>query len=196
MAHVNARPVADAQQSWLFFSDAAAGRNQPARGQRRLTSRRHPSPASTPDRAALLATHAVAYLTALLLVLTPWQALAFFGMQQGLFGVYMGASFAPNHKGMPILPAADKSDYVRRQVPTSRHVRGGRVVDFDLVGRLNYQIEHHRFPSCRAATCAGPRLSSVTTAMATTSRIARTRSSRPTPKRFGISARSQSCSAT
>jgi fatty acid desaturase len=61
--------------------------------------------------------------------------------------VYMGASFAPNHKGMPILPAGDKTDYLRRQVPRSRHVCGGRVVDFVLGGRLSYQIEHHLFPS-------------------------------------------------
>ena len=33
-----------------------------------------------------------------------------------------------------------------RQVLTSRNVRGGRVVDFAL-GGLNYQIEHHLFPS-------------------------------------------------
>jgi fatty acid desaturase len=31
-------------------------------------------------------------------------------------------------------------------VLTSRNVRGGRVVDFAL-GGLNYQIEHHLFPS-------------------------------------------------
>jgi fatty acid desaturase len=60
--------------------------------------------------------------------------------------VYMGASFAPNHKGMPILPSGDKTDYLRRQVLTSRNIRGGRCVDF-VLGGLNYQIEHHLFPS-------------------------------------------------
>jgi Transposase IS116/IS110/IS902 family/Fatty acid desaturase len=37
-------------------------------------------------------------------------------------------------------------DYLRRQVLTSRNVRGSRLVDFAL-GGLNYQIEHHLFPS-------------------------------------------------
>jgi fatty acid desaturase len=47
---------------------------------------------------------------------------------------------------MPMLVAADKTDYLRRQVLTSRNVRGGRFTDFAL-GGLNYQIEHHLFPS-------------------------------------------------
>ena len=67
-------------------------------------------------------------------------------VQQGLFGFYLGCSFAPNHKGMPILAAADKTDFLRRQVLTSRNVRGGWLTDLAL-GGLNYQIEHHLFPS-------------------------------------------------
>ena len=59
---------------------------------------------------------------------------------------YLGCSFAPNHKGMPILAADDKTDFLRRQVLTSRNVRGGWLTDFAL-GGLNYQIEHHLFPS-------------------------------------------------
>lgn len=101
---------------------------------------------SRPAEAALLVVHAGAYLTAVFLVLSPWQALAFLAIQQGLFGVYMGVSFAPNHKGMPILTADDDSDSLRRQVLTSRNVHGGRVTDF-ILGGLNYQIEHHLFPS-------------------------------------------------
>jgi hypothetical protein len=66
--------------------------------------------------------------------------------QQGLFGLYLGCSFAPNHKGMPTLSYADQLDFVRRQVLTSRNVRGSRLVDF-VLGGLNYQIEHHLFPN-------------------------------------------------
>ncbi|HEX5514765.1 MAG TPA: fatty acid desaturase, partial [Gammaproteobacteria bacterium] len=40
----------------------------------------------------------------------------------------------------------DKLDYLRRQVLTSRNVRGGWFTDA-LLGGLNYQIEHHLFPS-------------------------------------------------
>ncbi len=95
---------------------------------------------------ALLAIHFAGYLTAVFLVLPPLKAVLFIVVQQGLFGVYLGASFAPNHKGMPILEAADRSDFLRRQVLTSRNVRGGWLTDLAL-GGLNYQIEHHLFPS-------------------------------------------------
>ena len=79
-------------------------------------------------------------------MLSPVRAVAFIIVQQGLFGLYLGCPFAPNHKGMPILDAADRTDFLRRQVLTSRNVRGGRLTDFAL-GGLNYQIEHHLFPS-------------------------------------------------
>jgi fatty acid desaturase len=95
---------------------------------------------------ALLAAHAIAYLTAVFLVLSPVKAVVFILVQQGLFGFYLGCSFAPNHKGMPVLDAADKTDFLRRQVLTSRNVRGSWLTDFAL-GGLNYQIEHHLFPS-------------------------------------------------
>jgi fatty acid desaturase len=67
-------------------------------------------------------------------------------MQQGLFGVYLGCAFAPNHKGMPVLGEGDQLDFLRRQVLTSRIVSGGWPVE-TLPGGLNYQIEHHLFPS-------------------------------------------------
>jgi fatty acid desaturase len=94
----------------------------------------------------LLAVHFAAYLAAVFLVLSPVKAVAFILVQQGVFGLYLGSSFAPNHKGMPILDAADRTGFLRRQVLTSRNVRGGRVTDLAL-GGLNYQIEHHLFPS-------------------------------------------------
>jgi fatty acid desaturase len=96
--------------------------------------------------AVLLGVHAAVYLTAIFLVLPPVKAVAFIVVQQGVFGFYLGCSFAPNHKGMPVLAASDKTDFLRRQVLTSRNVRGGWLTDFAL-GGLNYQIEHHLFPS-------------------------------------------------
>jgi fatty acid desaturase len=92
----------------------------------------------------LLAVHLIAYASALLLVLTPLQALAFLAVHQGLFGVYLGLTFAPNHKGMPHPDGSE--DFLRKQVLTSRNVRGGRLVDAAL-GGLNHQIEHHLFPA-------------------------------------------------
>jgi fatty acid desaturase len=96
--------------------------------------------------AGLLAVHLSAFVATPLLVLDLWQALAFIGVHQAVFGFYMGCSFAPNHKGMPPLTPAEEKDYLRRQVLASRNVRGGRFVDL-LLGGLNYQIEHHLFPS-------------------------------------------------
>lgn len=92
----------------------------------------------------LLATHLIGYAAALLLVLTPLQALAFLVVHQALFGVYLGMTFAPNHKGMPHPDGTE--DFLRKQVLTSRNVRGGLLVDAAL-GGLNYQIEHHLFPA-------------------------------------------------
>ena len=96
--------------------------------------------------AALLMIHVAGYLAVVFLVLSPVKAVVFILVQQGLFGLYLGSSFAPNHKGMPILDADDRTDFLRRQVLTSRNVRGGWLTDFAL-GGLNYQIEHHLFPS-------------------------------------------------
>ena len=94
----------------------------------------------------LLAAHVAGYLAVVFLVLSPVKAVVFILVQQGLFGLYLGSSFAPNHKGMLILDAADRTGFLRRQVLTSRNVRGGMLTDLAL-GGLNYQIEHHLFPS-------------------------------------------------
>jgi fatty acid desaturase len=96
--------------------------------------------------AALLAAHMTGYLAIVFLVLPPLKAAVFIVVNQGLFGLYLGASFAPNHKGMPLMDADDQRDFLRRQVLTSRNVKGGWLTDLAL-GGLNYQIEHHLFPS-------------------------------------------------
>lgn len=67
-------------------------------------------------------------------------------VQVMVFGVHMGGSFAPNHKGQPIVPKDVKIDFLRRQTLMSRNISGGRPMGF-LMGGLNYQIEHHLFPS-------------------------------------------------
>jgi fatty acid desaturase len=94
----------------------------------------------------LVSLHIAGYLTAVFLLLSPVTALVFIAIHQGLFGLYLGCSFAPNHKGMPQLNEADNADFLRRQVLTSRNVRGHWLTDIAL-GGLNYQIEHHLFPS-------------------------------------------------
>ena len=94
----------------------------------------------------LLTLHAALYLTAVFWFLSPLKAIAFVVVQQVMFGVYLRLSFAPNHKGMPIIDGDARMSFVRRQVITARNVTGGRLTTF-MLGGLNYQIEHHLFPT-------------------------------------------------
>ncbi|MGA8295767.1 MAG: acyl-CoA desaturase [Acidimicrobiales bacterium] len=112
-------------------------------GVRRLVQRRDGAAAV---EALLIAIHAALYLTVLVSVLSPLKALAFVAVQQGIFSLYLGCSFAPNHKGMPVIDADVEMSFARRQVITARNVAGGRFTDL-MLGGLNYQIEHHLFPS-------------------------------------------------
>ena len=95
---------------------------------------------------SLLVARLGANIAAVFLVLSPGKAVAFLAVQLGLLGVFLGGSFAPNHKGMPLVPRDARIDFLRRQVLMSRNIDGGRVTDFAM-GGLNYQIEHHLFPS-------------------------------------------------
>jgi fatty acid desaturase len=131
-------------QAWLFFPLMllrSAGLH--VSGMKRLLRQR--------DRAAaveglLIAVHAALYLTAVLWVLSPLKALAFVAVQQAVFSLYLGCSFAPNHKGMPIIEGDAEMTFARRQAITARNVTGGRFTTL-MLGGLNYQIEHHLFPT-------------------------------------------------
>jgi fatty acid desaturase len=112
-------------------------------GVQRLVRRRDQAAAV---EAALILLHAALYLGVVLWVLSPLKALAFIVIQQAVFSVYLGISFAPNHKGMPIIESASAAGFARRQVTTARNISGGRFTTF-MLGGLNYQIEHHLFPS-------------------------------------------------
>ena len=67
-------------------------------------------------------------------------------VQLGVFGFYLGAAFAPNHIGDAAGVSAPEVDLLRRQVVVSRNISGGPVMSV-LMGGLNYQVEHHLFPS-------------------------------------------------
>jgi fatty acid desaturase len=95
---------------------------------------------------SLILLHAALYLTVVFWVLSPLKAVAFIAIQQAVFSLYLGISFAPNHKGMPIIESATAAGFARRQVVTARNIRGGWFTTF-MLGGLNYQIEHHLFPS-------------------------------------------------
>jgi fatty acid desaturase len=94
----------------------------------------------------LLIAHMAGYLTLAFTLMSPAQAVTFILLHQALFGLHLGCAFAPNHKGMAMPAPGERWDHLRRQVLTSRNIRGGAVNDW-LLGGLNYQIEHHLFPS-------------------------------------------------
>lgn len=104
----------------------------------------------------------IAVRFALLLVPVFWflplgMAFAFIGVQLAVFGIYMGATFAPNHKGMPVIAHDARLDFFTKQVRTSRNIRGGWWATV-LMGGLNYQVEHHLFPSMARPHLAKTRL--------------------------------------
>jgi fatty acid desaturase len=137
------------RQAWLFFPLLTLeGLNLHVASVRALLpgAERSARGGSRRIEALLLLTHTTSYLVGLLLVMSPLKVVAFVAIHQAVFGLYMGCSFAPNHKGMPIVQGGTEMDYLRRQVLTSRNVRGGVFTDW-LLGGLNYQIEHHLFPN-------------------------------------------------
>lgn len=94
---------------------------------------------------ALLVVHVIGYLAAVFWVLSPLQAVVFMLVHQGVWGLTMGLAFAPNHKGMPVIPVGTTLDHLHKQVLTARNVRGGRVLGY-LLGGLEHQVEHHLYP--------------------------------------------------
>ena len=99
-----------------------------------------------PVEIALLLARTAAVVVPLFLLLPLGMAFAFLGVMLAVFGFYMGASFAPNHIGMTLFPREAKPDFLRKQVLSSRNIRGGWPMTI-LMGGLNFQVEHHLFPS-------------------------------------------------
>ena len=94
----------------------------------------------------LLVAHVAGYTALLLCALPPAQAVVFALLHHALIGLHLGCAFAPNHKGMAMPEEGARWGHLRRQVLTSRNVRGNPVTDF-MLGGLNYQVEHHLMPS-------------------------------------------------
>ncbi len=95
---------------------------------------------------ALIAVRLVGFAALVVLAAGPVIGVAFMGVQLAVFGFSMGSSFAPNHKGMVLIGAHERVDHLRRQVLTSRNISGPLLIRVGM-GGLNYQIEHHLFPS-------------------------------------------------
>jgi len=92
-----------------------------------------------------MAVHFLIYLGLVCSLLGMWKGMAFILVHQTLFGLYLGAVFAPNHTGMLVLKGHGHLDRLRQQVLTARNVRSHPSTD-SWFGGLNYQIEHHLFP--------------------------------------------------
>jgi fatty acid desaturase len=106
----------------------------------------------------LLLVHYIGYFGLIFAVLPFWQGLIFIAVHKAASGLYLGSVFAPNHKGMLITEHGSTMDFLRRQVLTARNVRGNALTTF-WYGGLNYQIEHHLFPTMpRRNLAAGQRL--------------------------------------
>jgi fatty acid desaturase len=134
------------RQGWLFFPLLTLeGLNLHVASIRHGLDRTTPRPWRRLELLLVL-TRLGGYVAVLLVFLPIGMAAAFLGVQMAVFGLCLGASFAPAHKGMPLVPATMKLDFLRRQVMVSRNIRGNPFVDAAM-GGLNYQIEHHLFPS-------------------------------------------------
>ena len=132
--------------------------------------------------------HAALYSAAVFTVPSPLSGVVFVLVNQAVFGLYLGAVFAPNHKGMAVYRDGVELDWLHRQVLTSRNIRPGTFDDF-VFGGLNYQIEHHLFPSMPRANLRRVRPIVRTYCDSTGSRTARCRAGRPTGRWPGTSAR-------
>ncbi len=133
------------RQGWLFFPLLTLeGLNLHMHSLRHLCSRAPVKGRWT--ELSLIVARFVMLLVPVFMLLPVGMAFAFLAVQFAVFGVYMGASFAPNHKGMPVIAHDAKLDFFSKQVRTSRNIRGGWWATA-LMGGLNYQIEHHLFPS-------------------------------------------------
>ncbi|GAA2231930.1 acyl-CoA desaturase [Promicromonospora sukumoe] len=132
------------RQGWLFFPMLALfGPVLHAKSVQTLATT--PGIKHRAAESVMLGIRLIGFPTLVFLTLGPVLGLAFLLVQLATFGVYMGATFAPNHKGMPLLPKDNSVDFLRRQVLTSRNIRGGWFVAWAM-GGLNYQVEHHVFP--------------------------------------------------
>ncbi len=101
--------------------------------------------------------HLTLYMTLLIYVMPVEQVVLFFFLHHAITGFYMGMIFAPNHKGMLVPDPEAPLDFFQREVLSSRNIKPSPLVDF-LYGGLNYQIEHHLFPTIPRNRLKGARV--------------------------------------
>jgi fatty acid desaturase len=102
----------------------------------------------------LLALHAAIW--ALPVLALGWGWLGIYVGGQIVAGAYLSMIIAPNHKGMPVWAAGEQLTFLERQVISTRNITPSPLTDF-LFGGLNYQIEHHLFPTIPRANLGAAR---------------------------------------
>jgi fatty acid desaturase len=80
------------------------------------------------------------------IIVLGWRGFGIFFASNVVGSIYFVATIAPNHNGMPVWARGVKLSFLERQVLSSRDLTSHPVWDF-LYGGLNYQIEHHLFPT-------------------------------------------------
>lgn len=77
-----------------------------------------------------------------------WSAVLFHLVCQAAGGLFLGVVFTVGHNAMDVLTEKEmrEVDFVRLQVCTTRNVNPHWFTDW-FCGGLNYQVEHHIFPS-------------------------------------------------
>jgi fatty acid desaturase len=92
----------------------------------------------------LLTLNVVLWIT--FIIVLGWRGFGIFFASNVVGSAYFVATIAPNHNGMPVWTRGVKLSFLERQVLSSRDLTSHPVLDF-LYGGLNYQIEHHLFPT-------------------------------------------------
>ncbi len=93
----------------------------------------------------LMTVHFFAFLVVPFLVLPLISAALFIAIFTACVGYYMGFAFAPNHKGKEVLSEDTKVTW-RHQIVHTRNLYPSWP-QFYFWGGLNYQVEHHLFPT-------------------------------------------------
>ncbi|KAJ3067105.1 hypothetical protein HDU98_009688 [Podochytrium sp. JEL0797] len=95
-----------------------------------------------------LAIHWAWFLTLTFTFCTPLHAVMFFVISECVCGLLLAFVFVVNHNGMPVytVEEAKKFDFYELQIRTGRDVISNTFSDW-FTGGLNYQIEHHMFPT-------------------------------------------------
>ncbi|KAJ1536952.1 hypothetical protein HK096_005842, partial [Nowakowskiella sp. JEL0078] len=96
----------------------------------------------------LLALHWIWYLSVAFTWVTPLHSLLWIITSQFTCGLLLALVFSLNHNGMPVYTNEESKhiDFYELQIVTGRDVISSPFIDW-FCGGLNYQIEHHMFPT-------------------------------------------------